>query len=70
MSYGGYQLFVILWKRFQKYTAMTKHKKYIHGRRSYKCDQCEYKTPKQNPLNNHICITHEGKEVAYPVCEI
>ena len=49
---------------------MTKHKKYIHNERPYKCDQCEYKTPKQNPLNNHICITHEGKEVAYPVCEI
>ena len=55
---------------FAKYTAMTKHKKYMHGERPYKCDQCDYRAAKQGILNKHISIMHEGKRVACPVCKV
>jgi len=55
-------------KSFPKYSALTKHKKYMHGKIAFSCDKCEYKAPKQGILNKHISVKHEGVRVTCELC--
>ena len=56
-------------KKFPKYSALTKHKKYMHGKVEISCDQCNYKAPKQGILNQHIAIKHDGIRVVCDLCD-
>ena len=55
-------------KTFPKYSALTKHKKYMHGKIAFSCSKCDYKAPKQGILNKHISVKHDGVRVVCELC--
>ena len=51
-----------------KYT-MTRHYKTIHQTKRYSCDQCDYKSSRNDHLNEHIKTKHEGKRYPCSQCD-
>ena len=48
---------------------MKRHIESVQEKDKYQCNQCEYKTEAQGPLNNHVESVHEKVKHDCNLCE-